>query len=40
METMLNKITDTANTTTENATRVQEQINQCIDQEQEISKPD
>lgn len=38
VETLLNKISDTSNTTTENATRVQEQIQQCIENEQQISE--
>ena len=38
MESLLNKITETANTTTENATRLQEQITQSIDTEHQISE--
>ncbi len=38
METLLNKISDTTTTATENATKVQEQINQCIETENQISE--
>ena len=38
VETLMNKITDTANTTVANATTVQEQINHCIESEQQISE--
>ncbi len=38
IESLLNKITDTANTTTQNATAITEQINQCIDTEKQISE--
>lgn len=37
-ETLLNKIKDTATTTTENATKIQEQIDKCISEEQQISE--
>jgi len=37
-EILLNKINDTATTTTENAAKVQEQINQSIETEQQISE--
>ena len=38
IETLLNKINDTSNSATENATRIQEQIQQCIESEQQISE--
>ncbi len=38
MESLLNRITDTSTTATENATKVQDQIAQCIEQEQQISE--
>ena len=38
VETLLNKISDTTTTTTENAIKVQEQINQCIETENQISE--
>lgn len=38
IETLLNKINDTSNSATENATRIQEQIQQCIENEQQISE--
>ncbi len=38
MESLLNKITDTSTTTTENASKIQEQINKCIEEEQQISE--
>jgi len=37
-ESLLNKINDTVLTTTENATKVQEQIDKCIENEQQISE--
>ena len=37
IDELLNKIQNTTNTTSDNALKIQEQINQCIDQEQEIS---
>ena len=38
MEGLLNKISDTSTTATENATRVQEQINNCIETEHQINE--
>ena len=38
VESLLNKISDTTNTTTQNATAITEQINQCIDTEKQISE--
>lgn len=37
-ESLLNKIGDTATNTTENATKIQEQIDKCIAQEQQITE--
>ncbi len=38
VESLLNKINDTSATTTEHATQIQEQINQCIETEKDISE--
>lgn len=38
IDSLLNKITDTTNTTVANAATVQEQINQCIESEKQISE--
>nr|MBQ0091309.1 hypothetical protein [Candidatus Enterousia merdequi] len=38
MDTLLNKINETSSTTTERATQIQEQINQCVESEKTISE--
>ncbi len=38
VESLLNKITDTSMTTTENASKIQDQINQCIENEQQMNE--